>query len=214
VGEIPAATQVKLLRVLQERTFERVGGNETVAVDVRLIAATNRDLAAAVHEGRFREDLYYRLNVVHIDMPPLRVRDTDVLLLANHFLRRFAADNKRSITGFSDQARAKIVAHRWPGNVRELENAIERAVVLCEGPLIEEEHLPIDVAPVAKGAVRIPGATMAEIERYAILSTLEATNGSTTRAAEMLDISVRTIQYRLHEYGLAAKARRSPSASG
>ncbi len=213
VGEIPAATQVKLLRVLQERTFERVGGNETVAVDVRLIAATNRDLAAAVHEGRFREDLYYRLNVVHIDMPPLRVRDTDVLLLANHFLRRFAADNKRSITGFSDQARAKIVAHRWPGNVRELENAIERAVVLCEGPLIEEEHLPIDVAPVAKGAVRIPGATMAEIERYAILSTLEATNGSTTRAAEMLDISVRTIQYRLHEYGLAAKARRSPSAS-
>ena len=214
VGEIPAATQVKLLRVLQERTFERVGGNEPVAVDVRLIAATNRDLAAAVHEGRFREDLYYRLNVVHIDMPPLRVRDTDVLLLANHFLRRFAADNKRSITGFSDQARAKIVAHRWPGNVRELENAIERAVVLCEGPLIEEEHLPIDVAPVAKGAVRIPGATMAEIERYAILSTLEATNGSTTRAAEMLDISVRTIQYRLHEYGLAAKARRSPSASG
>jgi len=214
VGEIPAATQVKLLRVLQERTFERVGGNETVAVDVRLIAATNRDLAAAVHEGRFREDLYYRLNVVHIDMPPLRVRDTDVLLLANHFLRRFAADNKRSITSFSDQARAKIVAHRWPGNVRELENAIERAVVLCEGPLIEEEHLPIDVAPVAKGAVRIPGATMAEIERYAILSTLEATNGSTTRAAEMLDISVRTIQYRLHEYGLAAKARRSPSASG
>ncbi|NUQ74006.1 MAG: sigma-54-dependent Fis family transcriptional regulator [Polyangiaceae bacterium] len=213
VGEIPAATQVKLLRVLQERTFERVGGNEPITVDVRLIAATNRDLAAAVHEGRFREDLYYRLNVVHIDMPPLRVRDTDVLLLANHFLRRFASDNKRQIEGFSDQARAKIVAHRWPGNVRELENAIERAVVLCDGPLIEEEHLPIDVAPVAKGAVRIPGATMAEIERYAILSTLEATNGSTTRAAEMLDISVRTIQYRLHEYGLAAKARRSPPAS-
>jgi two-component system response regulator HydG len=211
VGEIPAATQVKLLRVLQERTFERVGGNETISVDVRLMAATNRDLAAAVHEGRFREDLYYRLNVVHIEMPPLRVRDTDVLLLANHFLRRFAADNKRTIEGFSDQARAKIVAHRWPGNVRELENAIERAVVLCEGPQIEEEHLPIDVAPVAKGAVRIPGATLAEIERYAILSTLEATNGSTTRAAEMLDISVRTIQYRLHEYGLAAKARRSPS---
>jgi two-component system response regulator HydG len=213
VGEIPAATQVKLLRVLQERTFERVGGNETISVDVRLIAATNRDLAAAVHEGRFREDLYYRLNVVHIDMPPLRVRDTDVLLLANHFLRKFSSDNKRAIEGFSDQARAKIVAHRWPGNVRELENAIERAVVLCDGPQIEEEHLPIDVAPVAKGAVRIPGATMAEIERFAILSTLEATNGSTTRAAEMLDISVRTIQYRLHEYGLAAKARRSPSAS-
>jgi two-component system response regulator HydG len=213
VGEIPMATQVKLLRVLQERTFERVGGNESIQVDVRLIAATNRDLAAAVQDGRFREDLYYRLNVVHIDMPPLRVRDTDVLLLANHFLRKFAADNKRSIEGFSDQARAKIVAHRWPGNVRELENAMERAVVLCEGALIEEGHLPIEVAPVAKGAIRIPGATMADIERYAILSTLEATNGSTTRAAEMLDISIRTIQYRLNEYGLAAKARRSPGTS-
>jgi two-component system, NtrC family, response regulator HydG len=213
VGDIPASTQVKLLRVLQERTFERVGGNEQVSVDVRLIAATNRDLLADVQEHRFREDLYYRLNVVHLDMPPLRVRDTDVLLLANHFLRRFATDNKRKIEGFTDQARAKIVAHRWPGNVRELENAIERAVVLCEGPLIDEEHLPIDIAPVAKGAVRIPGATMAEVERYAILATLEATNGSTTRAAEMLDISVRTIQYRLHEYGLAARARRAPSAS-
>jgi two-component system response regulator HydG len=211
VGEIPPATQVKLLRVLQERTFERVGGNDSISVDVRLIAATNRDLAADVQEGRFREDLYYRLNVVHIDMPPLRVRDTDVLLLANHFLRRFAAENKRKVEGFSDRARAKVVAHRWPGNVRELENAIERAVVLCEGPLIDEEHLPIDVAPVGRGAtIRIPGATMAEIERYAILSTLEATNGSTTRAAEMLDISVRTIQYRLHEYGLAAKSKRSP----
>jgi two-component system response regulator HydG len=208
VGEISPATQVKLLRVLQERTFERVGGNEPVQVDVRLVAATNRDLAADVQEGRFREDLYYRLNVVHIDMPPLRIRDNDVLLLANHFLRRFAADNRRKIEGFSDRARAKLVAHRWPGNVRELENAIERAVVLCEGPRIEEEHLPIEVAPVAKGALRVPGATMAEIERFAILSTLEATNGSTTKAAEMLDISVRTIQYRLHEYGVAVKTKR------
>ena len=214
VGEIPPATQVKLLRVLQERTFERVGGNETITVDVRLVAATNRDLAADVQEGRFREDLYYRLNVVHIDMPPLRVRDTDVLLLANHFLRKFAKENMKRVDGFSDRARAKIVAHRWPGNVRELENAIERAVVLCDGGHIEEEHLPIDVAPVAKGAVRIPGSTMAEIERYAILATLEATNGSTTRAAEMLDISVRTIQYRLHEYGLAAKNKKSGASVG
>jgi DNA-binding NtrC family response regulator len=210
IGEIPPATQVKLLRVLQERAFERVGGNETIAVDVRLIAATNRDLAADVQEGRFREDLYYRLNVVHIDMPPLRVRDTDVLVLANHFLHKFAVDNRKQIDGFSDQARAKVVAHRWPGNVRELENAIERAVVLCEGTQIEEEHLPIDVAPAAKGTVRIPGATMAQIERFAILSTLEATNGSTARAAEMLEISVRTVQYRLHEYGLAAGAKRAP----
>ncbi|HVY44350.1 MAG TPA: sigma-54 dependent transcriptional regulator [Minicystis sp.] len=209
VGEIPAATQVKLLRVLQERTFERVGGNEPITVDVRLLAATNRDLAADVQEGRFREDLYYRLNVVQIDMPPLRLRETDVLLLANHFLRKFAADNHRPIQGFSDQARAKIVAHRWPGNVRELENAIERAVVLCDGDKIEPEHLPVDVAPVGKGALRVPGSTMAEIERFAIMSTLEATGGSTTKAAEMLDISVRTIQYRLHEYGVAAKNKKA-----
>jgi len=208
VGEIPPATQVKLLRVLQERTFERVGGNEALTVDVRLVAATNRDLAADVQTGRFREDLYYRLNVVHIDMPPLRVRDGDVLLLANHFLRRFAAENNKRIDGFSDQARAKVISHRWPGNVRELENAIERAVVLCDTPTIEEEHMPTHVAPLAKGAVRIPGATMSEIERYSILATLEATDGSTARAAEMLGISIRTIQYRLHEYGLAAKGRK------
>src|SRR5207237_345291 len=137
------------------RTFERVGGNDAVHVDVRLVAATNRVLAADVQEKRFREDLYYRLNVVHVDMPPLRLRDTDVLLLANHFLRRFAADNHRDIRGFSDSARAKLVAHRWPGNVRELENAIERAVVLCEGAKIEEEHLPVNVAPIAKGALGI-----------------------------------------------------------
>jgi two-component system response regulator HydG len=210
VGEIPGGTQVKLLRVLQERSFERVGGNETIQTDVRVIAATNRDLAEDVREGRFREDLYYRLNVVHIDMPPLRVRDGDVLLLANHFLRRFAAENMKRIHGFTDAARAKIVGHRWPGNVRELENAIERGVVLCDGDQLDEEHLPVDVAPVAHGAVRIPGATMAEIEKYAILASLEAADGSTARAADMLDISVRTIQYRLQEYGRGgAKGRKS-----
>jgi two-component system response regulator HydG len=203
VGEIPPATQVKLLRVLQERTFERVGGNEAISVDVRLIAATNRDLAADVRDGRFREDLFYRLNVVHIEMPPLRIRGADVLVLANHFLRKFAGENHKAVESFTDGARAKIVGHRWPGNVRELENAIERAVVLCEGAAVREEDLPVDVAPLTHGTVRIPGATMEEIERFAILSTLEATNGSTTRAAEMLGISVRTIQYRLNEYGTA-----------
>ena len=208
VGEIPPSIQVKLLRVLQEKTFERVGGNDTVAVDVRLVAATNKDLADEVQSGRFREDLYYRLKVVHIEMPPLRLRAGDVLVLAEHFLRRFAQENHKRIDGFSDRARAKIVSHRWPGNVRELENAIERAVVLSEGERIEEDDLPIDAAPLPKGMVRVPGATMAEIERYAILSTLDATNGSTTKAAEMLDISVRTIQYRLHEYGLAGKDRK------
>jgi two-component system, NtrC family, response regulator HydG len=204
VGELPPSTQMKLLRVLQERAFERVGGNELIHVDVRMLAATNRNLARDVQEGRFREDLYYRLNVVHVEMPPLRIRDDDVLLLARHFLQRFAAENGRRIAHFSAEAEARIVGYRWPGNVRELENAIECAVVLCEGLRIEEEHLPVDVTPVAKLAV-IPGSTLAQIERHAILATLEATIGSTTRAAEVLDISVRTIQYRLHQYGVAVK---------
>jgi two-component system response regulator HydG len=205
VGEIPMATQVKLLRVLQEKTFERVGGNEPITVDVRLVAATNRDLAADVRAGRFREDLFYRLNVVHIEMPPLRLRGSDVLLLASHFIDRFARENGKHVTGFSDAARAKVLGHPWPGNVRELENAIERAIVMSSGTLIEENDLPMDVAPTRGAGLRIPGATMADIERHAILATLEACGGSTTRAAEMLGISVRTIQYRLHEYGIVKK---------
>jgi two-component system response regulator HydG len=205
VGEIPMATQVKLLHVLQERTFERVGGNEPISVDVRLIAATNRDLGADVREGRFREDLYYRLNVVHIDMPPLRVRGGDVVVLANHFLRKFALENHKRVEGFTDQARTKIVSYRWPGNVRALENAIERAVVLCEGPLIDEGDLPFETVADSLGPIRIPGSTMAELERHAILKTLEAMDGSTTKTAEMLDISIRTIQYRLHEFGVNPK---------
>jgi two-component system response regulator HydG len=211
IGDISPLVQTKLLRVLQERNIERVGGNETIAVDVRVIAATNRDLVTEVREGRFREDLYYRLNVVHLDMPPLRLRGSDVLVLANAFLRRFAEDNKKPVEDFTDDARTKILAHRWPGNVRELENAIERAVVLCERPKIEADDLPFEAAQPMKGAVRVPGATMAEIERWAILATLEATDGSTAKAAELLDISVRTIQYRLHEYGLVGKESKPPA---
>jgi len=203
IGEISPLVQTKLLRVLQERNLERVGGNETIHVDVRVIAATNRDLQTEVREGRFREDLYYRLNVVHLEMPPLRLRGSDVLVLANAFLRRFAEDNKKPVEELSEEARTKVLAHRWPGNVRELENAIERAVVLCEGSRIEADDLPFEAAQPMRGPVRVPGATMAEIERWAILASLEATGGSTTKAAELLDISVRTIQYRLHEYGLA-----------
>ncbi|HXK18684.1 MAG TPA: sigma-54 dependent transcriptional regulator [Polyangiaceae bacterium] len=208
IGEIPQATQIKLLRVLQERSFERVGGNETIKVDVRVVAATNKDLAAEVRELRFREDLYYRLNVVHIDMPPLRQRGNDIVLLAEHFLRRFAQENNRRIDGFEDSARAKLVAHRWPGNVRELENAVERAVVFTEGEMVEASALPFDAAPATiEGGPRIPGATMAELEKHAILATLDAVNGSTSKAADMLDISARTIQYRLHEYGASAAGR-------
>ncbi len=204
VSEIPLSVQVKLLTVLQERRFERVGGNESIKVDVRILAATNRDLAQEVSAGRFREDLYYRLNVVHAEMPPLRLRGGDILVLAEHFLRRFALEDHRSISGFRDRARLKLRGYRWPGNVRELENAIERAVVVCDGDQIDEEHLPYgESAGGSLEGIAVPGATMAELEKYAILKTLEAVDGSTVRAAELLDISVRTIQYRLHEYGLA-----------
>ncbi|HKO46307.1 MAG TPA: sigma-54 dependent transcriptional regulator [Polyangiaceae bacterium] len=202
IAEIPASTQVKLLRFLQEKTFERVGSNEPITVDVRLVAATNKDLTAEVRERRFREDLYYRLNVVHLDMPALRLRGPDVIVLADHFLRKFARENHRQIDGLSPASRTKLMAHRWPGNVRELENAMERAVVFTEGDTVEPDALPFEATPETRDGVRIPGASMAEIERYAILATMEAAHGSTTRAAEILDISVRTIQYRLHEYGM------------
>ena len=201
IGEISPLMQVKLLRVLQERTFERTGGNESVKVDVRLLAATNRDLAKDVREGRFREDLYYRLDVVRVEMPPLRLRGGDALLLAEHFLQRFAEENHSLARSFTQRARVKISRHRWPGNVRALENAIERAVVLSAGTSIDESDLPFESEPDVQGGVRIPGSTMAEVERHLILATLEATGGSTAKAAEILDISVRTIQYRLHEYG-------------
>ncbi len=210
VGEMSRSTQVKLLRVLQERTLERVGGNEAIEVDVRLIAATNRDLAVDVREGRFREDLYYRLNVVQIEMPPLRTRGADVLLLAAHFLRRFAQENDKKIHGFTDAARANLVGYSWPGNVRELENAVERAVVLSSTRLVDADDLPGGSALTSLEPVRIPGGTLAEIERYAFLATLEATDGSTSKTAEMLDVSVRTVQYRLQEYGVQSRAQRRP----
>jgi two-component system response regulator HydG len=213
VGEIPPSIQVKLLTVLQERRFERVGGNESIKVDVRIVAATNRDLEADVAAGKFREDLYYRLNVVHAEMPPLRLRGGDILVLAEHFLRKFALEDHKAIDGFTDRARMKLRGHRWPGNVRELENAVERAVVLCEDDKIDEDHLPFGshAAAIIDG-IAVPGATMAELEKFAILKTLDAVEGSTVRAAEMLDISVRTIQYRLHEYG-AVKERGSSTSN-
>jgi two-component system, NtrC family, response regulator HydG len=205
VAEIPFAIQVKLLRVLQEKAFERVGGNQTVTVDVRLIAATNRDLVAEVDAGRFREDLFYRLKVVHIEMPPLRARAGDIPLLGAHFLQRFAAENDKRLLGFSEEALACLLAYRWPGNVRELENSIERAVVLGDGPRVELEDLPREVSPANQGSVRIPGSTLAEIERYAIMTSLDACHGSTAKTAELLGIGVRTIQYRVQQYGLADK---------
>jgi two-component system response regulator HydG len=203
IGEIPMTTQIKLLRVLQEKRFERVGGSQTLHVDVRLIAATNRDLVADVGDGRFREDLFYRLNVVQILMPPLCVRGSDILQLAQFFLQRFAADNGKEVIGFTNDAKKEMFAHPWPGNVRQLENAVERAVVMARGTLIDVGDLPMDIVPHEYKAIRIPGSTMAEVEKHVILATLEACNGSTSEAAEVLGMSVRTIQYRIHEYGMA-----------
>jgi DNA-binding NtrC family response regulator len=203
IGEISPATQVKLLRFLQEHEFERVGGNSTVKVDVRIVAATNRNLLQRVKDGHFREDLYYRLNVVSIEMPALRQRPSDIALLASHFLRKFVQENGKSIDGFTDEALAQLAAYDWPGNVRELENAIERAVVVCKKGRIGVEDLTAAILaakPRTDGVPVIPGATMAELERYAILKTLEHTGGSTSRAAELLGVSPRTIQYRLQEY--------------
>jgi len=202
IGEISGTIQVKLLRFLQERTFERVGGNETVKVDVRIVAATNRDLEADVAAGKFREDLFYRLNVVNVEMPPLRARPSDLLPLATHFLAHFAKENGKTIEGFAEDAIERIGAYRWPGNVRELENVMERAVVLCDGTTVTAKHLPAGVGASARTGVRIPGSTMEEIERHAILSTLEACGGRTAQAAQMLDISIRKIQYKVNEYGI------------
>lgn len=213
IGEISPSLQVKLLRFLQEKEFERVGGNETVSVDVRVIAATNRNLPDAIRDGRFREDLYYRLNVITIEMPPLRTREGDVTLLAAHFLRHYADLNGKTLNGFTDDALMALGAYAWPGNVRELENVIERAVVLARRESICLDDLPANVRAeraAAAGGIRIPGSKLEDIERHAILRTLEQTGGSTSRAAEILGISPRKIQYKLQEY----QAGTQPAADG
>ena len=208
IGDISPTVQVKLLRFLEHREFERVGGNKTFKVDVRIVAATHRDLKKRVQDGTFREDLYYRLNVIEINIPPLRERPGDVPLLVHHFLTKYAAANGKEIQGLSDEVMALLLAHPWPGNVRELENAMERAVVLANEPQLLPGHFPTLRRPGADAprtgsstlGVRIPGSTLADLEREAILRTLEAVGGSTSRAASILDISARKIQYKMREY--------------
>lgn len=202
VCELSPLIQVKLLRFLQERTFERVGGNETLAVDVRLVAATNRDLRDLVREGAFREDLFYRLHIVNIEVPPLRRRGADISLLAHEILARMAVKHGCEIDGFTSGALAVLIAHKWPGNVRELENAIERASILTDDRWIGPEHLSpaLTLPPPTVADAMIPGSSMSEIERVAILRTLEAVGGSTSKAADILGISCRKIQYRLSGY--------------
>ncbi len=203
IGEIPPMTQVKLLRFLQQREFERVGGNKTISVDVRIISATNRDLEKAVQEGRFREDLYYRLNVINIHTPPLRLRRSDIPLLARHFITRFATENQKPILEIRSDALNILTSYDWPGNVRELENIIERAVVLADSDCIEPRHFPPGFGNTIftiDNEISIPGSSLAELERYALLKTYEATGGNTSETARLLGISLRKVQYRLKEY--------------
>jgi len=207
LSEMPLSVQVRLLRFLQERSFERVGGNETVTVNVRVVAATNRDLRTLVDDAKFREDLYFRLKVVVLDVPPVRARPSDIPLLADHFLRLYADENSKRVHGFTPRARQALLEYPWPGNVRELQHAIEQAVVLCEKDLISTEDLAIgppdrEVEPLS---LLVPGVTLAEVERYTIMRTLEAVNGSPTKAAKILGVSKRTIQYRLQEWGLTKR---------
>jgi len=221
IGELPLEMQVKLLRVLEQREFMRVGGSTTITVDIRLIAATNADLEAAVEEGRFRSDLYYRLKVVTLKIPPLRERREDIPLLANHFLEMFAKENGREGMHVTPEAMRALVRANWEGNVRELKNLVESLVVLAPESEIRVEDLPPeygspseegDVSSVDALAGGGPGGgsdqpvTMEDIERRAILDALEKTGGNRTQAAEMLGIGLRTLQRKLKEYRLAGRA--------
>ncbi len=213
VGRLPPAVQVKLLRVLQQGDFERIGSRETVHVDVRVVAGSQRELAEEVRAGRFRDDLYYRLNVVSVSLPPLRQRKGDIPALVNHFMEIHAAASEKEISGVSPGTLSALFAYEWPGNVRELANVVERAVANARSREITAE----DLAPVLHGgrpeestaSALIPGATLFEIEREAILRTLDQCGGSTARAAEILGVSIRKIQYRLKEYRSGASGRRS-----
>ena len=204
IGEINPSTQVKILRVLQEREFERVGGEKTIKVDVRVIAATDRNLLEEVKKGAFREDLYYRLNVVHIEVPPLRERKEDIELLALNFLDQFNKEDGRKIEGISSQARKALLSYDWPGNIRELKNSIESSVVLARGNIIQLEDLPAQItSQVAENkssiTIDLP-VTMEEAERKIILSTIEYCAGNKSRASELLEIGRKTLHRKLNEY--------------
>jgi transcriptional regulator with PAS, ATPase and Fis domain len=198
---------VKLLRVLQEREFERLGGNETIKVDVRVITATNRDIEKAVNEGAFREDLYYRLNVVSVVIPPLRDRKEDIPGFLDFFIKKYSSENKKSITGISAETRDLLMRYSYPGNVRELENIIERAVVLAKKGVITAVDLPIHVRTATSegniSAQKLKGSlneTLDTVERGIILEALKETGGVQTRAAEKLGISERVLRYKLKKY--------------
>jgi DNA-binding NtrC family response regulator len=206
IGDVPAATQVKLLRVLQEREFERLGGTRTVKVDVRLLAATNRDLRAALEQGTFREDLYYRLNVVPIDIAPLRERKEDIPDLANLFLARFSKDSGREIRGIKPGAVQLLLGHYWPGNVRELQNVIERACALAPGPELDVSDIQLDSPrnrANAGGDRFLPeGMTLDQWEDEMIRESLKRASGNKSQAARLLGLSRNALRYRLSKIGI------------
>ncbi|CAN5853386.1 sigma-54 dependent transcriptional regulator [soil metagenome] len=218
VGDMSPNTQAKILRVLQEHEFERLGGTRTLRVDVRVITATNRNLAHMVAHGQFREDLYYRLNVVSIDMPPLRERKDDIRELASFFLRRFSGELKKRIEGLSPDALKLLMRYNWPGNIRELENSIERAVLMTEGPFVTSNDLSlgeISTAPSSGDgtpAVKIPptGIALDEIERQALIEALKMSNWVQKDAAELLSISPRVMNYKIKTLGIDYSRGRRP----
>ena len=203
VSEINADLQPKLLRALQEREFERVGGTHPIQVDTRIVATSNRNLERAVEQGKLREDLFFRLNVIQIYLPPLRDRKEDIRALMDHFVQRYAKENGRDIRGFSPQARKLFMEYDWPGNVRELQNAIERAVVLSSEAVLEPEHFLLQGTRQKREEERAmqPGTTVSEMERQLIMKTLEHCSQNRTQAAKLLGISVRTLRNKLKEYG-------------
>ncbi|MBI5579525.1 MAG: sigma-54-dependent Fis family transcriptional regulator [Deltaproteobacteria bacterium] len=207
IAEMAPMTQAKILRVLQERSFEVVGGSETLQVDTRVIAATNRNLEEEIRAGRFREDLFYRLNVVKIEVPPLRDRCEDIPLLANFFINQYAEKNRRHIKGLTPRALDLFMRYEWPGNVRELENAIERAVIMARGDMVAPDALPeaIQALGASSGAalVDLPaGRSLKEVEKEMILRTLAESGGNRTQASKILGISRRTLQLKLKDYGI------------
>jgi DNA-binding NtrC family response regulator len=221
VGDMSANTQAKILRVLQEHEFERLGGTRTLKVDVRMIAASNRSLSAMVASGHFREDLYYRLNVVSIEMPPLRERKDDIPALADSFVRRFAGELKRKMDGIRPDAMKLLLRYNWPGNIRELENSIERAVLLAEGAVIGLDDLRLGETTASGGdaggpaVVRIPptGIPLEEIERRALIEALKMSNWVQKDAADLLSISPRVINYKIKMLGIESpRARREIEA--
>lgn len=205
IGDVTPSVQVKLLRILQERQFERLGSNKTVSIDVRVIAATNQDLRAALEQGTFREDLFYRLNVVPINMPPLRKRKEDIPFLAEYFLKKYSREAGRPMDGFTPAAMQALEAHYWPGNVRELENVVERAVVLARGNLLDANDIRIDDVhrkPVTNEDNFLPpGMTLEEYEKWLIQEALHRASGNKSQAARLLGLTRNAFRYRLSQTG-------------